>query len=78
MLQYKKRCHEAESIDVAATCKKVIRENMKRYCRAENNDAAAAQRSNNNTSKKKNGMVGSIMLAQFATMRKGQMQSNVQ
>jgi hypothetical protein len=48
-----KRCCEAETIDVAATCKKIIRENMKRHCMAENHDAAATRRSNDNISKKR-------------------------
>jgi hypothetical protein len=48
----KKRCQEAESIDVVASCKKINRENMKRHCMAESHDAAATLRSNNNTSKK--------------------------
>jgi hypothetical protein len=48
-----KRCRKAESIDVAATHKKIIRENMKRHCMAENNDAAATQKSNKNKSKKR-------------------------
>jgi hypothetical protein len=38
---------------VAATRRKIIRENMKRHCMAESHDAAAAQRSNNNASKKR-------------------------
>jgi hypothetical protein len=47
-----KRCREAESIDVVASCKKINRENMKRNCMAESHDAAATPRSNNNTPKK--------------------------
>jgi hypothetical protein len=48
-----KSCRKAESIGIAANCKKIIRENMKRHCTAESHDAAAAQKSNNNTSKKR-------------------------
>jgi hypothetical protein len=48
-----KRCHEAESIDVVASCKKINRENMKRHCMVESHDTAATPRSNNNTSKKR-------------------------
>ncbi len=48
-----KRCREAESIDLAATRKKIDRENKKRHCMAESHDAAATRRSNNNTSKKR-------------------------
>jgi hypothetical protein len=36
-----KRCCKAESIAVVASHNKIDRENMKRYCMAENHDAAA-------------------------------------
>jgi hypothetical protein len=39
-----KRCRKAESIDVSATRKKIIRENIKRHCMAESHGAAATQK----------------------------------
>jgi hypothetical protein len=44
------------SIDVAATRKKIDRENKKRHHMAESHDAAATQKSNKNTSKKMQGL----------------------
>jgi hypothetical protein len=47
--EYMKRCHEY--VDIAATCKKIIRENMTRHCMTESQDTAATQKSNKNTLK---------------------------
>jgi hypothetical protein len=54
-----KRCCKAESIDVAATCKTIIREYIKRCCEAESIDAAATCKKINRENMKRHHMAES-------------------
>jgi hypothetical protein len=68
--EYMKSCCKAESIEVFASGKKINRENMKRHCMAEGMTQLQHKKAMTIHQKRENDKIGSIMLAQFATMRK--------